>query len=468
MPKGSVAAHATLEAAIGWSVDLLSARDRAMLLRLWPFEGGFTLPAAEAVGPATGAETLESLSSLVNRSMVAADTSVLPTRFLMLESVRAYCRSIDPDPAAAGAAHARWIRRLADQCGAEMRTRRAGRFLRSLGPELPNIRAGLAHDLKHEPVMALRSVARFGLFFSRRVHNAEAVRWVRAAVAAAPDAPPLDRARATIFSIALADFAGDFAEASGLVASAAEGVFTELTDREDPVERGELHYFLGFVGVETQHVDIALRQAELTVEIGATHGIGWIAAAGRTVHAVARALRHSIDGEATAMVEAAQEAQRLSRGWPYAWATAVLAETYLRQPCGPAAEALVAVRAAVAEFEREEDIPFAVGALALGALALARQDRPADAVRLMAGVRAHADRLGFRAASFLAPDAAWIEDSLTELLDSPARAAAEADGARMAWADLVGLVHAGGKAGPWTKTSPVQADCKVRARELRP
>ena len=42
-----------LRAAIEWSVDQLTDSDRNLLLRLWPFEGGFTWQAAQAVAPAT-------------------------------------------------------------------------------------------------------------------------------------------------------------------------------------------------------------------------------------------------------------------------------------------------------------------------------------------------------------------------------------------------------------------------------
>lgn len=272
------------------------------------------------------------------------------------------------------------------------------------------------------------------------MHNAEATRWVRSAIAAAPDAPALDRARATIYAIALADFAGDFEEARRLVAAAANGVFAEITEHDDPLERGELHYFLGFSAVETRHIDIALRQAERAIDIGTIHDIRWVARFGRTAHAVARALRHSIDGDATAMVDAAREAHEVALGWSSAWATGVLAEAYLRHPEGPAADALVAARASVAKFEQDEDIPFALGALALGALALAKQGRSADAVRTMAGVYAHANRLGFRAASFLAPDAVWIDDLLADVLDPVERSAAEAEGARLTWRELVTML----------------------------
>src|SRR5262249_22808885 len=74
--RGSVNPHTTLDAAISWSVDLLSAADRALLLQLWPFEGGFALEAAAQMQPVeSGANTLRALSSLVTRSIVMADTT---------------------------------------------------------------------------------------------------------------------------------------------------------------------------------------------------------------------------------------------------------------------------------------------------------------------------------------------------------------------------------------------------------
>jgi predicted ATPase/DNA-binding SARP family transcriptional activator len=409
--RGSLTPHATLEAAISWSVDLLAPADRALLLRLWPFEGGFTLEAAEAV--LSGHQTLESLSALVIRSVVVADTTVMPTRYLMLESVRAYCRSIDPDPRATREAHAQWVRGMADGCVSAMRSKRSGHYLRLLRRELPNIRVGLVHDLDTNPLLAVRSVGQLSLFFTRCVHNTEALRFARAAVDVFDDAPAIDRARAMTTLIALLDFQGDFDEARRLVAEAAAGPFAELKS-SDPLDDAEMHYFLGFAAVETQHVDIALDQAARAIAIGEDTGARWVAGAGRIVRSVALSLQACLEGDLDTMVASAQDAHRLARGWTGGWANAVLAEAYLRHPTGPAAEALTAVRKAVAVFRDQEDIPFALNTVALGALALYKLGRAEDALKVIGAVHAHADRLGFRVATFLSPDATWIDEALPE------------------------------------------------------
>jgi predicted ATPase len=89
--RGSVNPHSTLRAAIGWSVGLLEETERALLFQLWPFEQGFTLEMAEAARP-SGTSVIDSLSALVARSMVVADTAAAPARYRLLHTVRAYCR----------------------------------------------------------------------------------------------------------------------------------------------------------------------------------------------------------------------------------------------------------------------------------------------------------------------------------------------------------------------------------------
>jgi predicted ATPase/DNA-binding SARP family transcriptional activator len=112
VPRGSLSTHATLRAAVGWSVEQLPEVDRALLHRLWAFDGEFTLEGAEAVRP-TATSMIDSLATLVTRSVVVADTTVSPARYRLLETVRAYCRESDPDPAATRQAHARWAGELA-------------------------------------------------------------------------------------------------------------------------------------------------------------------------------------------------------------------------------------------------------------------------------------------------------------------------------------------------------------------
>ena len=83
----------TLRGAIDWSHELLGTDDRAVFRRSSIFVGGFELQAAEVVLAATGpigTDLLDSLSSLVEHSLVGQDKTIGEPRFSMLETIREY------------------------------------------------------------------------------------------------------------------------------------------------------------------------------------------------------------------------------------------------------------------------------------------------------------------------------------------------------------------------------------------
>jgi predicted ATPase len=88
--------HRTLRAAIEWSYGLLPAPEQIMLRRLSVFVAGCSLAAAEAVCVGNGVEreqVLELLSSLVNRSLVVAETlQGSEARYHLLEMIRQYAQ----------------------------------------------------------------------------------------------------------------------------------------------------------------------------------------------------------------------------------------------------------------------------------------------------------------------------------------------------------------------------------------
>jgi non-specific serine/threonine protein kinase len=91
---GVVTHHQTLRAAIDWSYDLLGVEEKTLLRRLAAFEAGFSLDTAEGVctgdGIASG-RTLDLLSSLVDKSLVIAETTGrAEARYRLLETIREY------------------------------------------------------------------------------------------------------------------------------------------------------------------------------------------------------------------------------------------------------------------------------------------------------------------------------------------------------------------------------------------
>jgi predicted ATPase len=86
----------TLRNTLDWSFDLLPAGEQMLLARLGVFAGPFSLPAAEAVGaPGEGQASesgpvMETLGSLVDSSLVRAETRGDEPRFSLLETIRDY------------------------------------------------------------------------------------------------------------------------------------------------------------------------------------------------------------------------------------------------------------------------------------------------------------------------------------------------------------------------------------------
>ena len=99
--------HRTLEAAIGWSYELLTSSEQLLLQRLSIFAGGCTLEACERVVSGDGIddfEVLDLLAALVERSLVVADTGGAQGRYRMLETIRRYAA----DRLAEGGDEDRW------------------------------------------------------------------------------------------------------------------------------------------------------------------------------------------------------------------------------------------------------------------------------------------------------------------------------------------------------------------------
>lgn len=121
----------TMRATLDWSYELLTEAERTLLRRLSVFNGGWTLPACEAIcGPLPdGIVTVaEALEGLVEHSLVVADTHEHATRYRLLEPIREYADerlSESGEAEETGLAHAEYY--LASVVG---RTR-----LPHLGPE---------------------------------------------------------------------------------------------------------------------------------------------------------------------------------------------------------------------------------------------------------------------------------------------------------------------------------------------
>ena len=437
VPRGALAPHATLEAAVAWSVDLLPPGDRALLLRLWPFEGGFTVEAAAAVG-----SDLEALSSLVTRSVVAADTTVTPTRYRLLEIIRAYCREHDPDPVASRAAHAAWARALVQRAARELRGERSAHAIRVLNREIPNLRAALSHDLAADPPAALRTAGRLEWFWMRGGHVEEGLRVLTAALAGAPDAPAVDRSLALASCGTLRFISGDLDGAAECLRQA-RALLAEPDSAAGWRLVSQLLYYEALMWTAYGDCSTAAARARESIAMSVRIGERWATPAGEMALGGALTGLGDLTGGRRMLQEAAAHAGELRQNWIAAMSELLLARAWLDRADPDPEAALRALGASLARFREEDDVGNLLSCLHTGAYALTLSGRPEQGAVLLAAVRRHAARRGLRLEATDPVNSAALRAALSAALDPVTRAAADTDGAALEVTAMIAMLPAG-------------------------
>ena len=146
------ARHRTLEAAIGWSYDLLPRAQQVLLRRLSVFAGAITLDAAEQVCTEDGLQddAFYLLAGLVERSLVVAEVAGRQARYRLLESIGEFARERLVDAGESDRVRARfaaWYRRLVEQAEPELSGAAQQEWLARLEGEHDNIAAAIDYSL---------------------------------------------------------------------------------------------------------------------------------------------------------------------------------------------------------------------------------------------------------------------------------------------------------------------------------
>lgn len=195
--KSALPRRQTLRATLDWSYDLLDERERALFRRLAIFAGGFGVAAATDVCSVAGEidewEVLDSLTALVDKSLVLAEPHGEEQRYRLLQSMREYgierLREAGEEQTVA-ARHARyyseWTTTLAplvDELEDDLWKRRAV-------PELANIRAAIDWTLvqRHDPATGINLLANLE-WPEILTTSQEALRWYERAAQETDDMP---------------------------------------------------------------------------------------------------------------------------------------------------------------------------------------------------------------------------------------------------------------------------------------
>jgi predicted ATPase/DNA-binding XRE family transcriptional regulator len=207
--------HRTLNAAIDWSYQLLSAQEQVLFHRLGVFVGGWTLEAAEAVCMENLELTvLDGLASLLDKNLIKREMRADgEPHFMMLETIREYALE---QLVASGELddlrqrHIDYFLTLAEGAEAHAFGHEQIAWFDRLEVEFDNLRAALTWSLELET--GLRLAAALGWFFSERSHWNEGFDWLERMLTSNPDAPASLRAKAFHSAGALAGLidAGSF------------------------------------------------------------------------------------------------------------------------------------------------------------------------------------------------------------------------------------------------------------------
>jgi len=188
--------HRTLEAAIEWSHDLLSETEQVCFRRMAIFAGGCTMDAVEAVCPDEALPSdvvFETVTALIDRSLLTTEERFGSMRYGMLESIHQYALG---RLAAAGEVtamrrrHLAWLLDFAGQ--ADLAGPDQAAWLDLLDAERDNFRAGLEWSLapvdrnpERDPALALELAGGLASFWLVRGPVAVARSTLDAALTAA-------------------------------------------------------------------------------------------------------------------------------------------------------------------------------------------------------------------------------------------------------------------------------------------
>ena len=209
----------TLRSAIDWSHDLLTADERKLFRRLAVFVGGCTLEAIESVCiPENDLPAVETVESLVDKSLVNETETHGEPRFAMLETIREYAGErllAEGEAESVRDGHLRYFVVLSEETKAKLMGAEQAVWLLRLEAEHENLRAALEWDLASPGSRrGLRICAALQRFWSTRGYFGEGRRWCARILGKSDGGEQTsERANALNTAGALADLQGGYSAA---------------------------------------------------------------------------------------------------------------------------------------------------------------------------------------------------------------------------------------------------------------
>jgi tetratricopeptide (TPR) repeat protein len=167
----------TLRDAIAWSHDMLDEPERTFFRRLAVFRGGCTFEAAEAVGDPQGADVLDLLGSLVDKSLLLRLELDEGSRFQFLFVIREYAKerlAAGDDETATRDRHAAYVARFLRDAAPRLFGAEQPEVLDRIEREHDNVRAAIEWSQRSgDAATALALVGPVWRFWQMRGHLRE-------------------------------------------------------------------------------------------------------------------------------------------------------------------------------------------------------------------------------------------------------------------------------------------------------
>jgi predicted ATPase/DNA-binding winged helix-turn-helix (wHTH) protein len=153
--------HQTLRATLDWSFELLSDAEKLALPRLATLVGDFTMETAIALGAGTArtpADVVDTITGLIEKSLVATDLSGNVVHYRLLGTTRAYALEklkLNGEADAMARCHAAYFRELARQAEADWEAQPAAQWLSIYGRGIDDMRAAIDWALSDAGELAI-------------------------------------------------------------------------------------------------------------------------------------------------------------------------------------------------------------------------------------------------------------------------------------------------------------------------
>lgn len=385
----------TLRRTLDWSHALLNAREQALFARLSVFPGGCSLAAVEAVCGTGDHDVLETLASLLDKSLVtvAEEAAADGPRVRMLETIRRYAAARLEERGERQELrrrHLGWFRRLAEEaqpflCGVQQR-----QWAARLDPDRANVRAAAATALEDGDDVAVVELAwDVIVYYFIRDAVAEPESWLDAVAAAGRPLDPVTTAKLRSLRTLLRLFRGECADVHEPLESSLATFRAHGMDFEAAVTLKELAFVRFMLDGDS---DAALALLGEAVRLFDGVGHDWGVALSETMRGTVLAAQAAWERSARHHRRALERARRIDNEPLVAQALQQLGMVQALRGDAVAAVPLLEEAAALLRRGRyRTDATYCLDALA--AVALVRGD-PDTAARAIAAAAAGRRRLG--------------------------------------------------------------------------